>query len=411
MLVLALSVAGCAAYFSIFGLSQLFAGGSTGVISMAIVLELAKIFVTTYLHRYWSRIAKGMKIYGITAIAVLMLITSAGIYGFLSNAYQQTSNRLEIHEGELSILDAKKELFEKGIEDNSKIITTKNKRIDQLGNLRSNQETRLDSAKSNRARGDVRGDITTATKEIQKLTTDIDELNSKNSSLADSVGKYNSAALELKANSSVAAEIGPLKYISQLTGIPMARVVNYLIMLIMFVFDPLAVALILMTNRMFELEGGESPVIILPTPDKPKDIPIIEPVVESIPTDDGVSDGVNDATKTEEVSDTVSEPINDAVSDIVSEPVIESNRIISYQIESEPEVIEEPIQEMVILPPPIRQPVIPNGRVELKDIKEIKDRGYSVDVPQPKQNNSIERIGSNKIVKNGDNNKVYFKRK
>ena len=260
MLFLALIVAGCAAYFSVWGLSQLFAGASAAVVIMASGLEAAKVAATTALHRYWKKIAFGLRVYLMIAVTVLMLITSAGIYGFLSNAYQKTANKLEIHEGELKVLTGKKELFEKSIKDNEKIIETKNKRIDLLTGLRNNQESRLDSAKSNRAKDKVRADIALATEEIQKLSTNIDELNSKNSVLSDSVAKYNTKALELSAGSEVAAEVGPLKYVSELTGAPMGKVVNYLILLFIFVFDPLAIALVLMTNRIFEIENVENPL-------------------------------------------------------------------------------------------------------------------------------------------------------
>lgn len=113
MLILALAVAGCAGYFSVWGLSQLFAGASTAVIIMASVLEIGKVVTTTALHRYWTKLARGLKIYLTVSVLVLMMITSAGIYGFLSNAYQSTANKLEIHEGELAVLDGKKGLFEK----------------------------------------------------------------------------------------------------------------------------------------------------------------------------------------------------------------------------------------------------------------------------------------------------------
>ena len=116
MLIMALSVAGCAAYFSVWGLSQLFAGAGLAVIIMASVLEIAKLVVTTALHTYWNKLAKPLKIYLSISVVVLMLITSAGIYGFLSNAYQKTANKLEIHEGELSVLDGKKSIFQKNID-------------------------------------------------------------------------------------------------------------------------------------------------------------------------------------------------------------------------------------------------------------------------------------------------------
>jgi hypothetical protein len=262
MLLLALIVAGCAGYFSVWGLSQLFAGASTAVIIMASTLEIGKVVATTALHRYWDKIAGGLKFYLTISVGVLMLITSAGIYGFLSNAYQRTANKLEIQESQASVLDSKKVLFEKSVTDNQKIIDSKSKRIDQLTNLRNAQETRLDNATSNRARDKARNDIKLANEEIQKLSNEIDGLNVKNSVLSDSISMYSTKSIELTANSEVSAEVGPLKYISELTGAPMGKVVNILILLLIFVFDPLAIAMILMTNRIFELEGDVNPLEI-----------------------------------------------------------------------------------------------------------------------------------------------------
>ena len=402
MLILALSVAGCAAYFSVWGLSQLFAGASTAVIIMASVLEVGKIVTTTALHTYWHKLAIGLKIYLTISVGILMIITSAGIYGFLSNAYQSTANKLELHEGELGVLEAKKQVFEKTIVDNTKIIETKTKRAEQLNNLRSNQESRLDKSTNNRNQRNARKDIEGSDKQIQLLNTEIDALNAKNIILSDSVNVYNVKAIELKAGSEVAGEVGPLKYISELTGTPMANVVNYMILLLIFVFDPLAIALILATNRVFELEGRQTPL-------EPKiEYPEME-VVDIIPTPSFAStiiEVIKEKAKTEGVTEDIiidEEPIitdeqqdeqqDDAVSDAVSD---ESTTVSDKSI-------EVPIYK--------KQPVVTTGKVNLEDIKEIKEgRGFSVDIPQPKTNNTIERIGSNKIVKNGDNNRVYFKR-
>jgi hypothetical protein len=258
MLFFALSVAGCAAYFSVFGLSQLFAGASTAIIIMASFLELGKIVTTTALHRYWTKISNSLKIYLTISVVVLMLITSAGIYGFLSNAYQKTSNKLEIHEGEINLLETKKEFFQKGIDDNKEIISLKNKRIEKLNELRTNQENRLDLAKTNIQIKRVREDIKSANIEIQKLTSEIDFLNTKNFTLTDSINFYVTKTLSLKSNNDIVGEVGPLKYISELTGQPMNKVVNLLILLLIFVFDPLAIAMVLMTNKVFEMENSKT---------------------------------------------------------------------------------------------------------------------------------------------------------
>lgn len=335
-LILALSVAGCAAYFSVWGLSQLFAGASTAVIIMATVLEVGKIATTTALHTYWGKLSKGLRIYLTLSVIVLMLITSAGIYGFLSNAYQMTANKLEIHDAELSILNGKKEVFDKKVLSNQTIIDNKTRRINQLSSLRLTQETRLDNNKSNRAKSNARGDITNSNSEIQKLTNEIDELNIKNGVLSDSISTYAVKSLELKAGSEVSGEVGPLKYIAELTDVPMANIVNYMILLIIFVFDPLAVALVIMTNKIFMIES---------------ELYDNQQYSENNPT------------------------------------LISKNESLTNPVGGEA-----------------------RKKIELKDIKEIREsnRGFSVDIPKP--TNSVERIGSNKILKDGDNNKVYYNR-
>lgn len=416
MLILALSVAGCAAYFSVWGLSQLFAGASTAVIIMASVLEIGKVVTTTALHTYWSKLANGLKVYLTISVGVLMIITSAGIYGFLSNAYQSTANKLELHEGELGVLEAKKLTFEKTIADNQKIIDSKTKRVDQLSNLRTSQESRLDNSTSRRSQRSARADIESANIEVQKLNTEIDGLNAKNIVLSDSVNAYNVKMIEVKSGSEIAGEIGPLKYISELTGAPMAKVVNFMILLLIFVFDPLAIALVLATNRVFELEGKQTP--LEPKIDKTKEV--LEDVVEELKKQPEVPTTIVDVIKSKTSEDDelpIEEPImldeqheEDIVEEVeeVKEAEIEPWDIRPIQEEI---VVEEPIVEE-IKPIAKKQPVIPTGKVELEDIKEIKEgnRGFSVEIPNPKTSNTIERIGSNKIVKNGDNNKVYFKR-
>ena len=421
MLIIALSVAGCAGYFSVWGLSQLFAGASLAVIIMASILEVGKIITTTALHKYWSKINRTLKIYLTTSVAVLMLITSAGIYGFLSNAYQKTADKLEIHEGELAILEAKKVSFQKSIEDNGKIVITKNKRIDQLTNLRNNQEIRIDSAKSNKAKATARGDIQLATNEIQNLSKNIDEINVTNNILSDSVNKYNIKELELKAGSSVAGEVGPLKYISQLTGQPMGKVVNFLIILLIIVFDPLAIALILITNRVFELDS--EPKLLVTNKNEPEsklDVPT--DIAESITSSPIIDIEKIESKEPIKENDVVTEPVKDEL-DIALEKfnggIIEgaTEGIIEEAIE-----VDEPEEEIVEITEDVKSenPATSTattssdtGGIRLEDIKEIIEggRGYSVQVPQPKTNNAIERIGANKVVKNGDSNKVYYKRK
>lgn len=372
MLALSLIVAGCAGYFSIWGLSQLFAGASTAVIIMATGLEIGKIVTTTALHRYWKKISGLLKTYLTISVLVLMLITSAGIYGFLSNAYQKTANKLEIHESEIAVFEGKKTLFQNNIGDNEKIIEQKSKRLDQLSQLRNTQENRLDAATNNRNRNSARTDILTSNDEIQKLSNEIDGLNQKNSTLNDSISKYNTKVLELKASSDVAAEVGPLKYISELTGVPMANVVNYLILLLIFVFDPLAVALVLMTNKIFELEKNSGEIkLSVDSQEKENNDSDDEVVIEEpIMLDEQHEDDIN--------------------TDINNDITVQEVEIKDVEVKN------------------IENPNTTEKKIKLEDIKEVKNRGFSVNVPQAKTN-SVERIGSNKFIKNNDNT-IYFKK-
>ena len=331
---MALSIAGAAAYFSVFGLSQLFAGASLAVIIMASILEIGKVITTSLLQRYWDVLNKGLRVYLILCVFILMLITSGGIYGFLSNAYQKTANKLELHEGELSVLESKKSSFEDAK-------NQKSNRREQLINLREKQEVRIDSAKTNKAKIRVEKTIEDANNEITKLDKDIDVL-------TDSINTYNTIALNLKSGSAVAAEVGPLKYLSELTGQPMGNIVNWFILLLIFVFDPLAVMLIIAANKLMLLENKDNVI----------------KVIEK------------------------KEPIKTEKLDIIEEPVN-----IPEEVEVVVESIEEVVEEVV------EEPV---------KINDINERGFSVNIPNRRGSNQVQRIGSNKEIREGINNTVFF---
>ena len=388
-------VAGCAAYYSVFGLSQLFAGASLAVIIMASSLEFAKIVSVSFLQRYWSKVSGTLKTYLVIGVFILVCITSAGIYGFLSNAYQKTAHKLELSEGELSVINSKKALFDKNIQDNQTIINTKSARLTQLSNLRTAQETRMDAATNTAEKNRIRNDINSATKEIQRLNSEIDTLNVKNVALTDSSNVYATKAIQSKTGNSVAAEIGPLKYLAALTGQPMDKVVNWFILLLIFVFDPLAVALVIATNRMLQIEhdGDE---------EKKKQSPLFEPLKNLIKKKPE-EEKAEELASIEEVEPEPKEP------EPVEEPILqveETEPEHAVEVESAPEAPEIVFRTK-------KEPVIPTGKVELQDIKEIKEsanRGFSQPIPKP-SSNLIQRIGTNKFVNNNDEGRVIFKRR
>ena len=431
MLVLAILLAGTAAYFSVWGLSQLFAGASLAVIIMASVLEVGKVIITTALHTYWNNLNRGLKVYLTTSVVILMIITSAGIYGFLSNAYQKTANELEIHEGEINVLVTKKDAFQASIDENKRLITDKVNEKDETSNRLNKRIDNIDFTKGNQSR---RADIATAegNKRLNTISSEIDVLNAKNSVLLDSVNKYNVEVLELKSGSKIAGEVGPLKYISELTGTPMANVVNYLILLLIFVFDPLAIALVLATNRIFELNGKQTP---------------LEPKIEYDEDDEDYPEPNEElkeaANKYNEEAKRVWEGVKKmreegklytpTEEDLEDEP--SALAFTHYEIEedytdedNEEEVIEQfaevieqeeiiPVQPLsepdgtgIIATMDVVEPIKEERIIRKEDIKEIRERGFSVNIPTRKDKNTIQRIGSNKEIRGGNDDKIFFNR-
>ena len=412
ILITALAISIIGSGFSVIGLSQLFAGASLAVIIMASVLEVGKVIITTALHTYWTILNKGLKIYLSTAVGILMIITSAGIYGFLSNAYQKTANELEIHEGEINILVTKKEAFQASIDENKRLITDKVNEKEGTSNRLNKRINDIDFTKGNQSR---RADIATAegNKRLNTISSDIDVLNAKNSVLLDSVNKYNVKVLELKSGSKIAGEVGPLKYISELTGTPMANVVNYLILLLIFVFDPLAIALVLATNRIFELNGEQTQ--LEPKVEYDEDNEDYPEPNEELKEDANkhnveakrVWKGVKKMREEGKLHTPTEEDLEDEPTALafthyeIEEPIIDQEEIIAQPL-SQPD--DTGIIAVMDVVEPVKEEII----IGIDNINEIKERGFSVSIPTRRDKNTIQRIGSNKEIRGGNDDKIFF---
>jgi len=253
----AFSLAGAAAFFSVTGLSKLFGGAQGAVIIMASSLEFSKLVTASFLHKYWKHINWKLKTYLTIGTITIMLITSAGIYGFLSSAYSETSNKLENIDGQIALIEQKKKIVQDDIsrlESNQKL---KQDRVQSLIILRTQQESRVDSlynrSKVNIAKR-VEEQINQSNLEITRVTKEADVLSQKIQLKNDELAKLDTEILGLKSND-VAGEVGPLKYIAKLTGYSMDSVVNFFILLLIFVFDPMAVCLVIATNIALERAG------------------------------------------------------------------------------------------------------------------------------------------------------------
>ena len=249
----ALSVSASAAFYSVSGLSKLFAGASFEVMVMAGSLEVAKLVVASLLYQYWDTINKGLRAYLATATIILVLITSMGIYGFLSSAYQDTYRKLTIKENQTSFLEQKKQFYENDVTRYDKELERISNNISTLSNARSQSIQVRDTSVA----GGVRTTISTSEIRMAAKRIEVEEENRKSVQkkreiVADSLQKYQLQILELENNSDVAGELGPLQYLSGLTGAPMDRIINWLLLVIIFVFDPLAISLVVAANFAFD---------------------------------------------------------------------------------------------------------------------------------------------------------------
>jgi hypothetical protein len=243
----AISLSLVAAIFSVIGLSKLFSGAYFEIIVFASFLEFGKIVAASFLQGYGHELAWFKKTYLFIAVIVIMIITSAGIYGFLSDAYQKTAHKYTNVQKQVEIIDKKEGLIKNQIQRYEDLIKSRSERENTLSTLRNTQETRIDNLLNNNKNTTARNtqkSINDANEEIKQINADISKYNADINILNDSINVYENQKLNL-SNSNDVAEIGPLKYISDLTGKPMDIVVNWLILMLIFVFDPLAIGLLI----------------------------------------------------------------------------------------------------------------------------------------------------------------------
>ena len=249
----ALSVSASAAFYSVSGLSKLFAGASFEVIIMAGSLEVAKLVIASLLYQYWSTLNKLLRTYLSIAAVVLVLITSMGIYGFLSAAYQDTYRQLTIKNNQVGFLQQKIDFYEKDVARYDEELERIYSNISTLSNAKASSIQVRDTTSST----GFRQTISTTELRLSQKRIEVEEKNkssvqAKREQVADSLQKYQLAILDLENNTEVAGELGPLEYLSGLTGTPMDKIINILLLVIIFVFDPLAISLVVAANFAFD---------------------------------------------------------------------------------------------------------------------------------------------------------------
>ena len=213
----ALLIAGSAAFFSVFGLSKLFAGASLAVIIMAGSLEFGKLVAASFLYRYWDKINIAHRIYMTIATVILILITSAGIFGFLSNAYQGATVSFE---KETTALLYKEDRLEQLKEDK---VFLKEELEAAVAELPDNYRT---------AKRKLREEYQP---KINKINDDIINLKSE-------VGDLKVQLIE------TGVEVGPAIYLARVFDTDVDTVVKFFIFILIFVFDPMAVMFVISYN-------------------------------------------------------------------------------------------------------------------------------------------------------------------
>ena len=224
----ALLIAGSAAAFSVFGLSKLFAGAALSVIIMASSLELGKLVTAAFLYRYWDKINRLQKLYMTTAVVTLILITSAGIFGYLSNAYQGATVTFEKQSNQLL---ANEDRLEQLLDD---------KRF-----LKEELEIQV---------SDLPENYITAKRKLRE------EYNPRIQSVNDEILRVKGVVGDLKVELvETGVDVGPAIYLARIFDTDVDTVVKFFIFILIFVFDPMAVMLVIAFNQTLLLREENEP--------------------------------------------------------------------------------------------------------------------------------------------------------
>jgi hypothetical protein len=272
--IIALGLSVSAAYFSVLGLTKMFAGAVMGTAIVCSFIEASKLVIASVLHQFSKSLNWFTKISLTFFLLLSMAITSMGVYGYLTNAFQGTANQMEIIDGQTKVIQLKRDRFQESLNNyiaEKKDLTTS---ITELTKGLSNNVIRY----TDRETGEVLTRTSSSTRKVlngqlndAKLQRDV--LSLKVASLTDSVTTLDFQMLDLNSNEELAAEIGPLKFISELSGLELNVIVNFLTLLLVFIIDPMAIMLVIVFNKINRKEGVVTSVPLGKEFNKPYPIP------------------------------------------------------------------------------------------------------------------------------------------
>ena len=423
---MAVGMAGTVAYVSVNGLLKVFAGAGTVGLILFSSIEAAKIVATSAIHTYGKKI--GWFYNGILSlfIAIAMIITSMGIYGFLSSSYKQTFSKFENMEAQIELLEKKVSGYQGQLD----IVNNEKKGV-------SETITQLTKGLSNNViqyKDKETGEIITTTssstrKVLQKQLDGAIErqgvLNDKSDALNDKVFEVENEITDIKLADDVGAELGPLRYLADVTGMSMDDVMKYFIILLIVIGDPMAVVMVIVFSKVVNYGKVDSDkptssknAIVDPNEGLTEDMKKVIVKEELKIKEEKAKEIVNQFEPNEKEDDTeyfdeahaLDMVLNNMVEDLEEEDIIEEADVIEELPKPENKVYmksNEGVEEITTNETDEKKGIT---REDIKEIKE-SERGFSVTIPVRNKKNNVERIGSNKEVRDGKSDKVYFKRR
>ena len=256
--IFALGLSVSAAYFSVLGLTKMFAGAVLGTAIVCSFIEGSKLIIASVLHQFSKKLNWLMKGVLVLFLFLSMAITSMGVYGYLTNAFQGTANQLELVAGKTKVIEMKRGRFQESLDSYTLEKTQLTQSITELSKGLSNNVIQYKDKETGQL-------ITTTSSSTRRVLesqlndskTQRDKISLKQEALTDSITKLDMQVLNLNNNEELASEIGPLKFITGLTGLDMDVIVNFLTLILVFIIDPLAIVLVVVFNKI----GDEEKVI------------------------------------------------------------------------------------------------------------------------------------------------------
>jgi len=251
----ALGLSGSAAYFSVLGLTKLFAGAVIGTAVVCSFIEGAKLIIASVIHQYGKKLGILTNVFLVISLLVAMSITSVGVYGYLTNAYQSTANKVEIMESKTNVLKLKRDRYQNNLNSNIKEKSDINIIINELTKgisnnviqYRDKETNQIITTTSSSTRKVLKSQLEDAKLEKEKISINIE-------TFTDSITNLDVRIMDLNNDDEISSEIGPLKFIQKLTDIPIEKIINILTLIIVLVVDPLAIVLVIVFNKITKRE-------------------------------------------------------------------------------------------------------------------------------------------------------------